>query len=77
MKISQKSTKISANLQGKKLKKGKYIRGASGVVYRAGDEDSPLPIDDNGLLIVGNATLDQLRMQKHQWHEEEDEQLGD
>lgn len=54
-----------------------YIRGASGVVYGAGDENPPLPIDDKGLLIIGNATLDQLRIQKHQWHKEDDEQFGD
>lgn len=55
-----------------------YIRGASGVVYGTGDEDSPLPIDENGFLIIGDTTLDQLRMMhKHQCNEEEDEHLGD
>ena len=77
-KKSQKLKIIGKFTKKKKLKKGTNIRGASGVVYGAGDEDPPLPINEKGLLIVGDATLDKLRMQKHQWHEEEeDEQFGD
>jgi len=32
-----------------------YIRGASGVMYGAGEEDSPLPINENGLSVVGDS----------------------
>ena len=48
-----------------------YIRSASGIVNGAGDEDSPLAIDDDGLLIVGDTALDQLRTKK-QGREEQD-----
>ena len=41
----------------------------------AGDKDSPLAIDDNGLLIVSDSTVDQLGTQK-QCREEENQQLG-
>jgi hypothetical protein len=48
-----------------------YFRSASGIVNGAGDEDSPLAIDDDSLLIVGDTTLDQLRTKK-QGREEQD-----
>lgn len=35
----------------------KYFRCASRIVNRTGDEDPPLAIDDNGLLIIGHAAL--------------------
>ena len=38
-----------------------HLRGASGIMNGAGDEDSPLSIDENSFLIIGNAALDQLR----------------
>lgn len=53
-------------LQGKIKKKRKrvkenHLRGASGIMDGPGDEDSPLSIDENSFLIIGNAALDQLR----------------
>ena len=42
-----------------------YLRGASGVVDRPREENSPLPIDDESLLVIDYATLDQLDTQKH------------
>lgn len=44
-------------------------------MYGAGDEDSSLPIDDNGLPVVSDATLDQLENQK-QHQEEQEQELG-
>lgn len=35
-----------------------YIRGTSGVMYGARDEDSSLPIDDDSLVIVRHGALD-------------------
>lgn len=35
-----------------------YIRGTSGVMYGARDEDSSSPIDDDSLAIVGHGALD-------------------
>lgn len=44
-------------------------------MYGPGDEDSPLSIDHNGLLIVGHSTLGHLTAHEN-GHAEEDEQLG-
>lgn len=50
-----------------------YIRGASWVVNGAGDEDSPLAIDDEGLPVVGHAALDQLEPTNNEEQEGEEE----
>lgn len=42
-----------------------YLRGASGVVDRPREENSPLPIDDESLAVIGYTTLAQLDTQKH------------
>lgn len=42
-----------------------YLRGASGVVDRPREENSPLPIDDKSLPVIGYTTLGQLNTQKH------------
>jgi len=44
-----------------------YIRGASGVMYGAGEEDSPLAIDENGLSVVGDSSM---RTQRQRSQEE-------
>jgi len=41
-----------------------YFRGASGVVNGSRYEDSPLAIDDNGLPIISDTAMNQLRTQK-------------
>ena len=39
-----------------------YIWGASGVMYRARKKDSPLAIDEDGFSVVGNATVNLLKL---------------
>ena len=48
-----------------------YIRGASGVMYGAGEEDSPLSIDEKGLSVVGNRSTSNMRTQNQKGKEEE------
>ena len=45
----------------KKRVKNNHLRGASRIMNGPGDEDSPLSIDEDSFLIIGNAALDQLR----------------
>lgn len=51
---------INTNLKETSEKEA-YLRGASGIVNGAGEENSPLAIDDDGLSVVGHATVGELR----------------
>jgi len=51
-----------------------YIRGASGVMYGPGEEDSPLSIDENGLSVVGDRSV--RRQTRSEEAEEQEQQFG-
>lgn len=59
-------------MKHKKKKKSKengrhtYLRGASGIVNGARNEDSPLAIDEKRLFIIGDITVYQLRTDKQE-----------
>lgn len=40
-----------------------YIGGTSGIMYGTREEDSPLPIDNEGLSVIGHTRLNHLRTQ--------------
>nr|GMC52250.1 hypothetical protein Iba_chr01cCG13800 [Ipomoea batatas] len=52
-----------------------HLQGTSGVMYRAREEYSPLPIDDDGPLVIGDTAADQLcsHCQENADQEEEEE----
>ena len=60
---NHKPNKTIKLLNQNKERNGKwllYLRSASGVMYRAREENSPLPIYDNGLPIICHTTLNRL-----------------
>lgn len=64
--------KIKEQWNGKRFG---YLRSASWVVYWTRNEDSPLPINHNGLSIIGDSTLNQLEPQEPNQAQEQ-AQLG-
>jgi len=46
-----------------------YIWGTSWVMYRARKKESPLAIDENGLSVVGNITVNPLQLNTQPQHQ--------
>lgn len=54
------------------MRENYYIRGASGIMYRTREKNSPLPIDDYSLVIISDAAVDHLKAHYQENQEEED-----